>query len=114
MRAILRQTCENPQISVAKLFFRKKKIKKDSERTNYLMNCLYLRQKGLYMKKDVFEQQKAFAGEKIPSMSRRMVGHDYQQRQMYMITMAIEGRRPLLGKVVGRSDGQKGTPEEQS
>ena len=76
------------------------------------MNCLYLRQKGLYMKKDVFEQQKAFAGEKIPSMSRRMVGHDYQQRQMYMITMAIEGRRPLLGKVVGRSDGQKGTPEE--
>ena len=76
------------------------------------MNCLYLRQKGLYMKKDVFEQQKAFAGEKIPSMSRRMVGHDYQQRQMYMITMAIEGRRPLLGKVVGRSDGQKGTAEE--
>ena len=76
------------------------------------MNCLYLRQKGLCMKKDVFEQQKAFAGVKIPSMSRRMVGHDYQQRQMYMITMAIEGRRPLLGKVVGRSDGQKGTPEE--
>ena len=76
------------------------------------MNCLYLRQKGLCMKKDVFEQQKAFAGEKIPSMSRRMVGHDYQQRQMYMITMAIEGRRPLLGKVVGRSDGQKGTREE--
>ena len=76
------------------------------------MNCLYLRQKGLYMKKDVFEQQKAFAGEKIPSMSRRMVGHDYQQRQMYMITMAIEDRRPLLGKVVGRSDGQKGSPEE--
>ena len=76
------------------------------------MNCLYLRQKGLCMKKDVFEQQKAFAGEKIPSMSRRMVGHDYQQRQMYMITMAIEDRRPLLGKVVGRSDGQKGTPEE--
>lgn len=76
------------------------------------MNCLYLHQKGLCMKKDVFEQQKAFAGEKIPSMSRRMVGHDYQQRQMYMITMAIEGRRPLLGKVVGRSDGQKGTPEE--
>ena len=71
-----------------------------------------MHQKGLYMKKDVFEQQKAFAGEKIPSMSRRMVGHDYQQRQMYMITMAIEGRRPLLGKVVGRSDGQKGTPEE--
>ena len=64
------------------------------------------------MKKEVYEQQKAFAGEKIPSMSRRKVGHDYQQRQIYMITMATEGRLPLLGKVVGKSDGQKGTPEE--
>ena len=64
------------------------------------------------MKKEIYEQQKAFAGEKIPSMSRRKVGHDYQQRQIYMITMATEGRLPLLGKVVGKSDGQKGTPEE--
>ena len=64
------------------------------------------------MKKETFKQQEAFAGEKIPSMSRRMVGHDYQQRQIYMITMVTEGRRPLLGKVVGKSDGIKGTPEE--
>lgn len=64
------------------------------------------------MKEKIFEQQKAFAGEKIASMSRRKVGHDYQQRQIYMITMATEGRRPLLGKVAGKSDGQKGTPEE--
>lgn len=64
------------------------------------------------MKKETFEQQEAFAGEKIPSMSRRMVGHDYQQRQIYMITMVTEGRRPLLGKVVGKSDGIKGTPKE--
>ena len=64
------------------------------------------------MKKETFEQQKTFAGEKIPSMSRRKVGHDYQQRQIYMITMVTEGRRPLLGKVVGKSDGLKGTPEE--
>ena len=64
------------------------------------------------MKKETYEQQKPFAGAKIPSMSRRKVGHDYQQRQIYMITMATEGRRPLLGKVVGRSDGQKGTSEE--
>ena len=63
------------------------------------------------MKEKIFEQQKAFAGEKIASMSRRKVGHDYQQRQIYMITMATEGRRPLLGKVAGKSDGQKGTPE---
>ena len=64
------------------------------------------------MKKETFEQQKTFAGDKIPSMSRRKVGHDYQQRQIYMITMVTEGRRPLLGKVVGKSDGLKGTPEE--
>ena len=64
------------------------------------------------MKKETFEQQKAFAGEKIPSMLRRKVGHDYQQRQIYMITMITEKRRPLLGKVVGKSDGEKGTPDE--
>ena len=64
------------------------------------------------MKKETFEQQKTFAGEKIAAMSRRKVGHDYQQRQIYMITMATEGRRPLLGNVVGKSDGLKGSPEE--
>lgn len=64
------------------------------------------------MKKETYEQQKAFAGEKVPSMKRRMVGHDYQERQIYMITMATEGRRPLFGKVVGKSDGKIGTPDE--
>ena len=63
------------------------------------------------MDKETNEKQKAFAGEKIPSMHRRMVGHDYQERQMYMITMVTEGRRPLLGQVVGKSDGLPGTPE---
>ena len=37
----------------------------------------------------------------IPSMTRRRIGHDYESRQMYMITLTVEGRRPLLGKVVG-------------
>lgn len=64
------------------------------------------------MKKETYEQQKAFAGEKIPSMKRRMVGHDYQERQIYMITMSTEGRRPLFGRVVGKSDGKIGTPNE--
>ena len=64
------------------------------------------------MKKETFEQQKAFAGEKVESMSRRKVGHDYQQRQIYMITMVTEGRRPLFGKVIGKSDGQMGTLDE--
>ncbi len=56
------------------------------------------------MKREVYESQKAFAGEKIPSMLRRCVGHDYTERMMYMVTMVVEGRRPLFGTVVGRSD----------
>ena len=56
------------------------------------------------MKKETYEAQKAFAGEKKPSMLRRCVGHDYTGRQIYMITMVTEGRRPLFGKVVGKSD----------
>ena len=63
------------------------------------------------MDQETYEKQKAFAGEKVPSMHRRMVGHDYQERQMYMITMVTEGRRPLLGQVVGRSDAPKDTPD---
>ena len=63
------------------------------------------------MDKETYEKQKAFAGEKIPSMHRRMVGHDYQERQMYMITMVTEDRRPLLGQVVGKSDALPGTPD---
>ena len=63
------------------------------------------------MDKETYEKQKAFAGEKIPSMHRRMVGHDYQERQMYMITMVTEGRRPLLGQVVGKSDASPDTPD---
>ena len=56
------------------------------------------------MKREVYESQKAFAGEKKPSMLRRCVGHDYTERMMYMVTMVTEGRRPLFGKVIGRSD----------
>ena len=37
-------------------------------------------------------------------MLRRCVGHDYTDRQIYMITMVTEGRRPLFGQVAGRSD----------
>ena len=55
----------------------------------------------LSMKREVYESQKAFAGEKKPSMQRRCVDHDYTSRQMYMVTMVTEGRRPLFGEVVG-------------
>ena len=61
------------------------------------------------MDRATFERQKAFAGEKKPSMQRRCVGHDYTERMMYMVTMVVEGRRPLLGMVVGRSDAPAGS-----
>ena len=63
------------------------------------------------MKREVYESQKAFAGEKKPSMQRRCVDFDYTQRMMYMVTMVTEGRRPLFGKVVGRSEAAEGSPE---
>ena len=55
------------------------------------------------MDRKTFESQKAFAGEKKPSMQRRCVDNDYTARRMYMITMVTEERKPLFGKVVGRS-----------
>lgn len=63
------------------------------------------------MDKERYERQKAFAGEKKPSMLRRCVGHDYMERQMYMVTMVTEGRRPLFGKVTGRDDAPAGTDD---
>ena len=56
------------------------------------------------MKKETYQSQKAFAGEKKPSMKRRFVGHDYTKRGIYMLTMAVEGRRPIFGRVYGCSD----------
>ena len=58
-----------------------------------------------------FESQKAFAGEKKPSMQRRCVDNDYTARRMYMVTMVTEGRKPLFGKVVGRSEAIELSPE---
>ena len=63
------------------------------------------------MDKESFEAKKCFAGKKIPSMLRRCVGHDYTSRQIYMITMVTEGRKPLFGEVVGRSDALDGNDE---
>ena len=57
-----------------------------------------------------FEKHKPFAGEKKPSMLRRRVGHDYQSRRIYLITMTVVGRRPLLGTLVGDADAPEGSP----
>jgi hypothetical protein len=48
-----------------------------------------------------FKARRAFAGEKKASMLRRRVGHDYQSRRIYLITMTVMDRRPLLGTLVG-------------
>ena len=56
------------------------------------------------MDRKTFESQKAFAGEKKPSMQRRCVDNDYKARRMYLITVVTEGRKPLFGKIVGHSE----------
>ena len=63
------------------------------------------------MNRETFEKQKAYAGEKKPSMRRRCVDNDYTARRMYMITMVTEGRRPLFGQVMGRSEAVEPSPE---
>ena len=63
------------------------------------------------MKREVYESRKPFAGEKKPSMLRRCVDHDYTERMIYMVTMVTEGRRPLFGRVTGRSDAQADSPD---
>ena len=44
-------------------------------------------------------------------MLRRRVGHDYESRRIYLITMTVEGRRPLLGTLVGSADAPDGSPD---
>ena len=49
-----------------------------------------------------------YAKGKKPSMKRRCNQKDYTDRGIYMITMAIEGRRPLLGMLAGDADVKDG------
>ena len=51
-----------------------------------------------------YQKHKPFAGEKKPSMLRRRIGHDYASRCIYLITITVEGRRPLLGRLIGDAD----------
>ncbi len=61
------------------------------------------------MDRKTFEQQKAYAGERQPSMKRRCLDHDYSQRGMYMVTLVTEGRRKLFGDVAGHSNAEPGS-----
>ena len=48
--------------------------------------------------------------EKIPSMKRRSVHNDYYGRRVYMLTLAVEGRRAILGKLVGDVNDEANPP----
>jgi len=61
------------------------------------------------MKREKYEQRKAFAGDKQPSMLRRRLDHDYTGKRIYLITMTTEGRQPLLGTVVGDPEAPAGS-----
>lgn len=56
-------------------------------------------------------KHKPYAGPVKPSMLRRRIGHDYTSRCIYLITMTTEGRRPLLGTLVGDANAPEGSPE---
>lgn len=47
------------------------------------------------------DSRKSFMREKIPSMKRRSIHNDYYGRHIYMLTLAVEGRKAILGKLVG-------------
>lgn len=42
---------------------------------------------------------KLYATGKKPSMLRRCENHDYTDRQIYLLTLVTEGRRPLFGRL---------------
>lgn len=57
-------------------------------------------------------KKKKYAGEKKVSMKRRDDHHDYTERRMYMITMEVEGRRPVFGRLVGDPFAPEGSGQE--
>lgn len=61
--------------------------------------------------KDKYHDDFRPRAEVIPSMTHRRVDHGYESRQMYLITMTIEGRRPHLGEVVGNPNAPADTPD---
>ena len=62
-------------------------------------------------RKEQIEAKRLHAGDKKPSMKRRDDHNDYHGRRMYMITLEVEGRRPLFGEVVGDPFSMAASPE---
>lgn len=60
-------------------------------------------------KMDEKKPRNTFAGAKQPSMKRRSNLNNYYGKHIYMLTLVVEGRRPVLGElVVGTENGTKG------
>ena len=51
-----------------------------------------------------YQSKKQWAGDLKPSMKRRRVGHDYQGRCIYMVTLVVKERQPLLCTITGNGD----------
>ena len=64
------------------------------------------------MTDDQLKSNKKFFGEKKASMKRRDDLHDYKGRRMYMITLEVEGRLPLFGRLVGDAFAERGSVDE--
>ena len=58
------------------------------------------------MEKERFQDRKRWASDCKPSMKRRRLGHDYQSRCIYMVTLVIKERRPLLGRITGDGEAE--------
>ena len=54
------------------------------------------------------EKSNKWAGDKKPSMKRRCEQQDYTERGLYLVTLVIEGRKPLLGELKGKPDVKDG------
>lgn len=52
------------------------------------------------MTEEQLEAKKKNACEKVVSMKRRDDSHDYKERRMYMVTLEVEGRLPVLAVLV--------------
>ena len=64
------------------------------------------------MNEEQIARKKQYAGEKHISMKRRDDHHDYTERRMYMITLEVEGRRPLFGRLMGSPFAERGSNDE--
>ena len=64
------------------------------------------------MNEEQIARKKQYAGEKRISMKRRDDHHDYTERRMYMITLEVEGRRPVFGRLVGSPFAERESNDE--